>query len=82
MPMSETDWNRMNEVHDTFREIVDKKVDKEDCVRSHEGDKGLSRAVEKNSTDITWLKRSHAAVVTVAGSVTAALILWAVFGGG
>lgn len=38
--------------------------------------------VATNKADITWLKKSHAAVVTVAGSVVAALILWAVFGGG
>ncbi|MCJ2540274.1 MAG: hypothetical protein LN414_03270 [Candidatus Thermoplasmatota archaeon] len=82
MPMSEHDWERMDDVHKEFRESIGGKVDKTDCKDNHTKDAGLSRAVQKNTTDITWLKKFHAAEVTIAGSVIAAIILWAAFGGG
>ena len=40
------------------------------------------KQVTKNTTDIGWLKKSHAAMVVVAGTLFSGLILWAVFGGG
>ena len=48
----------------------------------YKGQKDTDEQVATNTTDIGWLKKSHAAVVTVTGSVLAALLLWAVFGGG
>lgn len=38
--------------------------------------------VATNKADITWLKKSHAAVAVVAGTLLSGLILWAAFGGG
>ena len=40
------------------------------------------KQVTKNTTDIGWLKRSHAAAVTIISTVLTGLVLWAVFGGG
>jgi hypothetical protein len=40
------------------------------------------KQVTTNTTDIGWLKRSHAAVVGIASTLIISLILWAVFGGG
>lgn len=44
--------------------------------------KETDKQVTKNSTDIGWLKKSHAAMAVVAGTLLSGLILWAVFGGG
>ncbi len=48
----------------------------------YKGQKKTDEQVAKNTTDIGWLKRSHAAMAVVAGTLLSGLILWAVFGGG
>jgi hypothetical protein len=66
MPMSAKDWKEMRT---EFKAL-------------HERQNDTDKEVTKNTTDIGWLKRSHAAVVTIASSLIIALLLWAVFGGG
>jgi len=82
MSWDETDWKRLER-------MLNIKQDKETCVALREAtvkaiDKmpGLSRAVEKNTTDIGWLKRAFwwgmgavsGCVLLVAGAVIGRVI--------